>query len=69
MVYRDCCVALSHGAAGLSALCDCSNFPDHTYVLFLLYNVLENPVDHAKFTRWYLMEFNRIIVIQIETRK
>ena len=23
LVSRDCCVALSHGATGLSAICDC----------------------------------------------
>ena len=32
---RDCCVALSHDAMGLSAFCDC-DISDHTRLLFIM---------------------------------
>ena len=36
---RDCCVALSRGVMGLSAVCGFAVFPDRTRLLFLFMNV------------------------------
>ena len=32
LVSRDCCVSGPHDATGLSAVCDCVLFPDHTHL-------------------------------------
>ena len=39
LVSHDCCVALPHGATGLSAVCDCG-IPDHTHLLFFKLSIV-----------------------------
>ena len=38
---RDGCVALPHGAMGLSVVCDCVVFPDHTHYFCFVIMSLE----------------------------
>ena len=49
LVSHDCCVALPHDTCttGLAVVCDCG-IPDHTHLLFFMYNSMESSLVFSK---------------------